>query len=43
MQELLASEEVAADYEKLIELTQKLENLQSEQEEQYKIWEEFSE
>ncbi|MEE1061037.1 MAG: ATP-binding cassette domain-containing protein, partial [Ruminococcus sp.] len=43
VQELLASEEVSADYEKLIELTQKLEQLQSEQEEQYRIWEEFSE
>ena len=40
---LLSSEEVAADYEKLIELTTKLEQLQNEQEEQYKIWEELSE
>lgn len=39
---LLSSEEVAADYEKLIELTNKLEQLQQEQEEQYLIWEELS-
>ncbi|MGN0501550.1 MAG: ABC-F family ATP-binding cassette domain-containing protein [Ruminococcus sp.] len=42
-QALLSSEEVAADYEKLIELTNKLEQLQQEQEEQYLIWEELSE
>lgn len=42
-QTLLSSEEVAADYEKLIELTNKLEQLQQEQEEQYLIWEELSE
>ncbi len=42
-QELLSSEEVAADYEKLIELTNLLERLQSEQEKQYIIWEELSE
>lgn len=42
-QALLSSEEVAADYEKLIELTSKLEQLQQEQEEQYLIWEELSE
>lgn len=41
-QALLASEEVAADYEKLIELTNRLEQLQQEQEEQYLIWEELS-
>ena len=41
-QELLSSEDVAADYEKLIELTKKLEDLQKEQEEQYAIWEELS-
>ena len=41
-QELLSGEEVAADYEKLIELTNKLEELQNEQEEQYAIWEELS-
>lgn len=41
--ELLASDEVTADYEKLIELTKQLENLQAEQEEQYAIWEELSE
>ena len=42
-QALLSSEEVAADYEKLIELTNKLEQLQQEQEKQYLIWEELSE
>ena len=42
IQQLLSSDEVAADYEKLIELTNKLEQLQSEQEEQYQIWEELS-
>ena len=43
LQTLLASEEVAADYERLIELTNQLEQLQQEQEEQYAIWEELSE
>lgn len=43
IQTLLASQEVAADYEKLIELTNQLEQLQQEQEEQYQIWEELSE
>lgn len=43
IQSMLASEEVAADYEKLIELTNSLEQLQREQEEQYSIWEELSE
>lgn len=42
-QALLSSEEVAADYEKLIELTNRLEQLRQEQEEQYLIWEELSE
>ncbi len=42
IQETLASEEVAADYEKLLELTSQLEELQIQQEEQYKIWEELS-
>ncbi len=42
IQEMLASEEIAADYEKLLELTSLLENLQIQQEEQYKIWEELS-
>ena len=42
-QALLSSEEISADYEKLIELTSKLEQLQNEQEEQYRIWEELSE
>lgn len=41
-QALLSSEEVAADYEKLIELTNRLEQFQQEQEEQYLIWEELS-
>ncbi len=40
-QELLSSEEVAADYEKLMELSKLLEDLQKQQEEQYKIWEEL--
>lgn len=38
-QELLSSEEVAADYEKLMELSKLLEDLQKQQEEQYEIWE----
>lgn len=42
-QTLLTSEEVVADYEKLIELTNKLDQLRQEQEEQYLIWEELSE
>lgn len=40
-QELLSSEEVAADYEKLMELSKLLEDLQKQQEEQYEIWEEL--
>lgn len=40
-QELLSSEEVAADYEKLMELSKLLENLQKQQEGQYEIWEEL--
>ena len=40
---MLSSEETASDYEKLIELTQKLEELQGEQEEQYALWAELSE
>lgn len=40
-QELLSSEEVAADYEKLMELSKLLEHLQKQQEEQYEIWEEL--
>ena len=35
---LLATEEVASDYERLIELTNELERLNSEQERQYEIW-----
>lgn len=38
-QELLSSEEVAADYEKLMQLSKLLEDLQKQQEEQYEIWE----
>lgn len=38
-QELLSSEEVAADYEKLMEFSKLLEDLQKQQEEQYEIWE----
>lgn len=40
-QEFLSSEEVAADYEKLMELSKLLEDLQKQQEEQYEIWEEL--
>lgn len=40
-QELLSSEEVAADYEKLMELSKLLEDFQKQQEEQYEIWEEL--
>lgn len=40
-QELLSSEEVAADYEKLMELSKLLEDLQKQQEKQYEIWEEL--
>lgn len=40
-QELLSSEEVATDYEKLMELSKLLEDLQKQQEEQYEIWEEL--
>ena len=43
LQELLATEAVAADYERLLELSAKLEDLQKEQEEQYAIWEELAE
>ena len=39
---LLATEEVASNYERLIELTNELEQLNSEQEKQYEIWEELS-
>lgn len=42
VQTQLASPEVSADYEKLIELTNLLESLQKEQEEQYIVWEELS-
>ena len=42
VQALLATEEVASDYERLMELTQKLEELQKVQEEQYSLWETLS-
>ena len=38
-QALLSTDEVAADYEKVLELTAKLEQLQNEQSAQYEIWE----
>lgn len=38
----LDSPETASDYEKLLELTNRLEQLQTEQEAQYEIWEELS-
>lgn len=41
-QTLLASEEVASDYERLLELTNQLEQLQAEQEAQYEIWEKLA-
>lgn len=43
VQNQLMSNEVATDYEKLTELTNKLEQLQAEQEQQYIIWEELAE
>ena len=43
VQSLMASPEVSGDYEKLIELTGKLEELQARLEEQYEIWESLSE
>ena len=39
VQALLATDEVAADYERLLELTAELEALQKEQEQQYLLWE----
>ena len=38
-QALLATEEVASDYEKLLAISEQLESLRKEQEEQYAIWE----
>ncbi len=38
-QALLSTDEVAADYEKVLELTAKLDQLQNEQSAQYEIWE----
>lgn len=40
-QQMLSSDETAADYEKLMELSTLLEDLQKQQEEQYEIWEEL--
>ena len=42
VQQALASDEVISDYEKLLELTNRLEALQTEQEQWYEIWEELS-
>lgn len=42
VQELLSGDETASNYEMLLELTNQLEQLQAEQEEQYEIWEELS-
>ena len=42
VQQALASDEVISDYEKLLELTNRLEALQAEQEQWYEIWEELS-
>ena len=39
VQALLATDAVAADYERLLELTAELEALQKEQEQQYLLWE----
>ena len=38
---LLSSEEVISNYEKLVELTKVLEDLQAQQEEAYSTWEEL--
>lgn len=42
IQEQLSSDEVTADYERLLALTEELESLQNEQEAQYEIWEALS-
>ena len=42
VQTLLGSDEVTADYERLLELTSELEELQTAQEKQYDIWAELS-
>ena len=42
VQELLSGDEAASNYEMLLELTNQLDQLQTEQEEQYEIWEELS-
>ena len=42
VQQALTSEEVLSDYEKLMELSNRMEELQSEQEHWYEIWEELS-
>lgn len=43
LQTMLSSDEVSGDYERLLELSAELEQLQKEQEEQYEIWAELSE
>lgn len=43
LQTLLASEEVTSDYEKLMELSSKLEKLQKEQTQAFELWEELME
>ena len=43
VQSFMASPEVSGDYERLLELTDKLEELQARLEEQYEIWESLSE
>lgn len=42
IQALLSTDEIAGDYEKVLELSAKLEALQTEQEAQYEIWEELA-
>ena len=42
IQALLSTDEIAGDYEKVLELSAKLEALQTEQETQYEIWEELA-
>ena len=42
VQQALSGEEVLSDYEKLMEMSNRMEELQSEQEHWYEIWEELS-
>ena len=42
VQAQLADPETAGDYEKVLELTARLEELQAEQEKQYEIWSELA-